>query len=97
MQILALEKELKSLDPSADGALLREEAAAVWNLRKTGIVREIWFTRPARNAVLLLEVESATTARAVLETLPLVRERFIIFEILELAPYDGFERLFGRE
>ncbi len=34
-------------------------------------------------------------ARAALATLPLVREGLIDFELVPLAPYPGFARLFG--
>jgi hypothetical protein len=94
MQFIALEKELKPFDPATDGEFLRAEAAAVWALRKAARVREIWFTHPARTAVLLLEAGSLEEARDWLDGLPLVRGGFCSFEVSALTPYDGFERLF---
>ncbi len=93
MQILAIEKELKALDATRDRTVLREEAAQVWRLKKTGVLRDIWFAQPDRTAVLMLECPAADDARRQLATLPLVREGFIAFTLLPLQPYDGLDRL----
>lgn len=93
MQILALETELKPIPANRAGELLREEAARVWALKKQEVIREIWFTRVGRRAVILLECESESDAERHLATLPLVREQYIGFEIRGLQPYDGFDRL----
>ena len=91
MRILALERELA---PSAAPAeLLRREALEVWALQKQGVIRDIWFTSPGRNAVVMLECLNALEARRHLASLPLVRSGLIDFTLLELCPYDGFERL----
>ncbi len=39
-------------------------------------------------------VRASQAAQAVLETLPLVREKLIEFELIPLKPYPGFARLF---
>ena len=48
-----------------------------------------------RQAVLVLECESADEARRRLEELPLVREGLIDFEVIPLVAYPGFARLFA--
>ena len=75
--------------------ILRAEAASVWYLKKHGIIRDIWFTVPGRRAILMLECASPGAARDHLAKLPLVRHGLCDFEIVELASYDGLERLFG--
>ena len=42
----------------------------------------------------MLECAGVDEARAALATLPLVREGLIDFELVPLAPYSGFARLF---
>jgi len=37
----------------------------------------------------------AAEARQVLDTLPLVQEKLITFEVIPLQPYPGLARLFG--
>jgi hypothetical protein len=45
--------------------------------------------------VIILEAANIKEAEEILSRLPLARERFIHFEIIPLAPYDGFARLFA--
>jgi len=94
MRYLALERELPAL-PRADlPELLQREAATVWQLQKSGVIREIWFTNPERHAVIMLECPSLAAARDHLASLPLVRAGRSEFTVHELQPYDGYERLF---
>jgi hypothetical protein len=92
MRFLALESEVKRATAPED--LLKKEAAQVWNLQKSGVVREIYFTKETREAVILLECGSLLDANECLASLPLVREGYIQFSIQEIVPYDGYERLF---
>ncbi len=95
MRFLALEREIPALPRPDHADLLRHEAAAVWRLQSSGIVREICFTHPERHAVLTLECASLSAARSHLAALPLARAGLIEFQLLELRPYDGYERLFA--
>ncbi|MBA4137129.1 MAG: superoxide dismutase [Opitutus sp.] len=95
MRYLALERELPTLPRPDYADLLRREAVAVWRLQTDGIVREIWFTHPERHAVVTLECASLASARDHLASLPLVRAGLIEFQLHELRPYDGYERLFA--
>lgn len=92
MQILAIERELSAISAAEHRAVLAEEAARVWELKKAGVVREIWFDSH-RCAVVLLECTSEQEARAYLASLPLVQAGLIAFEVRVLKPYDGFDRL----
>ena len=96
MQILAIEKELAPIDVQHK-ALLREEAAHVWDLKKQGIVREIWFSVHEHVAVILLECATEKEAKQHLSKLPLVQAGLIAFNVIPLRSYDGFERLFDQE
>jgi muconolactone delta-isomerase len=93
MQLLAIERELPTGIYARPGDLIRAEAAAVWALQKSGIVRQLWFTASDRRTVLLLECDSAIEGRRHLATLPFVERGLIEFSVLELRSYDGFERL----
>jgi hypothetical protein len=94
MRILAIERELASPGQAGLRELLRDEARAVWELQKSGVIRDIWFTASDRRAILMLECANAATAREHLDKLPLVRRGCSDFSVLELHSYDGFERLF---
>jgi muconolactone delta-isomerase len=94
MRVLALEKDLPGSRPDDFEALLKAEAKAVWELVQRGAIREIHFRELKTQAVILMEVESAREAEAVLAQLPLVRAGLTEFEVIGLRPYPGFSRLF---
>ncbi|RJP81748.1 MAG: superoxide dismutase [Candidatus Zixiibacteriota bacterium] len=94
MQFLALERDLPAED--ADFAPhAKPEAARVWELYQAGIVREMYFRADRSAAVLVLECADIVEARAALASLPMVQAGLIEFEIIPLAPYPGFARLFA--
>ncbi len=95
MKILAVEHETPGAAPSAFAPHLRDEAARVWALQQSGVLREIYFRADRAEAVLVLECADAAEAERHLATLPLVREKLIAFELIPLKPYPGFERLFA--
>ena len=95
MKILALEHELAGTTAGQFQPLLKEEARRVWGLQQSGVLREIYFNADQHTAVLMLESTDAEQARQILSGLPLVTARLIEFEIIPLAPYDGFARLFA--
>ena len=97
MTILALETEVAGVPDEAFIPHLKAEAARVWELSQTGVVRELYFRQDRDAAVLVLECEDVKEANAVLGTLPLVREGLIAFELVPLVPYPGFSRLFARD
>jgi muconolactone delta-isomerase len=94
MKFLALERELPGATAGQFQPLLRDEARRVWELQQSGALREIYFHADEHTAVIMLECVDAEEARSLLSTLPLVQAGLIDFEIVPLAPYDGFARLF---
>jgi hypothetical protein len=92
MKILAIEKEIEGVKWDSLGDLLVQEAQHVFRLYLSDSLREIYFTEN-KNAVLILETEDKTAAIKLLDTLPLVQKRKIQFDIMELRPYTGYERI----
>jgi muconolactone delta-isomerase len=95
MKILAMEKETPGVAGADFEPHLRAEAARVWQLQQAGVLRELYFRQDRPAAVLILECADADEAREVLDTLPLVREGLIAFDVIPLVPYPGFARLFA--
>ncbi|GIL14499.1 MAG: hypothetical protein BroJett038_32190 [Chloroflexota bacterium] len=95
MKFLALEHEVPGVADEQFAPHLKAEAARAWELYLDGVIRELYFRADRHEAVLVLECPDMDAARAALDSLPLVRERLITFEIIPLAPYPGFARLFG--
>lgn len=94
MKILAIEVETPGVLPEQFEVYLRDEAAAVWRLYESGLLREIYFRDDVHTAVLMLECTDVAHAQQILAKLPLVRQGLIRFDILPLAPYTGLARLF---
>jgi hypothetical protein len=94
MKLLAMERAVPGVTAVELKPLLEAEAARVWELYRAGIIREMYFRADRREAVLVLECGSEAEARDALDTLPLVREKLIAFDAVQLVPYDGFARLF---
>ena len=94
MKILALEKEKPNTTSEQFIPHLEAEAARVWELYNSGQLREIYFRGNRDEAVLIFECIDVEAANSILNTLPLVKEGLIEFEIIPLVPYPGFERLF---
>ncbi|MES2380978.1 MAG: superoxide dismutase [Bacteroidota bacterium] len=96
MKILAIEKELKTVDWENEMQTLIEEAKSAYKLILSGNLREIYFTEN-KHAVLILECEDKIAAKQLLAELPLVQKEIIAFEIMALQPYTGFTRLMNLE
>lgn len=95
MKILAMEIEAEGVKPEQYRPHLKAEARRVWELYQSGTIRELYFRADRSEAVLMLECTDANEAQQTLESLPLVQEGLISFEVIPLIPYPGFARLFG--
>ena len=66
----------------------------LWDLQKNEIIRNIWFTKNSKGAILIIEAEDSKRTKEIIATFPLVKESLITYDIVELVAYDGYERLF---
>ena len=94
MKCIAIETELRAIDPVGQAKLLKEEAKVVWDLTMQGLLRESYFKKDSYEAVLIFESETVEAVREALNRLPLVQEGYIAFETIALRPYPGLSRLF---
>lgn len=92
MKILALEKEVAGINWSNQTEVLKQEALQVYQLQKSGTIREIYFSQN-HCAVIILESDNASAAKKILNELPLVRNGLVDFEVMELTPYNGLDRI----
>jgi len=99
MQFLALASSddawFASTPPEDVARLTAGEARRTWELRASGMIRELWWRLDRRDVVILLEARDEGAAREALDTLPLVASGALAFEVVGLVPYDGWERLFA--
>jgi hypothetical protein len=94
MKILCIEKEIPGIKGEDCKPHLKAEALRAWKLYQEGIIRELYFTQNDHSAVLILECKNTDEALEILNSLPLVKEGLIKFDIMALIPYSGFARLF---
>lgn len=93
MKILAIEKEVPGIDWSTVSKdILTQEALDVYKMYLSEKLREHYFTE-ARQAVLVLECNSKEEAQTLLDKLPLVVNRLISFDVMELHPFTGYDRI----
>jgi len=73
MKILAIEKESEGIKPEQFAPHLKDEAAHVWELYQSGLIRELYFRQDRSEAVLILECAGEQEAQQTLDCLPLVQ------------------------
>jgi len=92
MKILAIENEVEGVEWDKLEDLLKDEARHVFDLYLSDALREIYFTED-KNAILILESEDKKAAIKLLDSLPLVKSGKIKFDVMELRPYTGYQRI----
>jgi hypothetical protein len=95
MKLLAIENETSAINWEDENEVLIAESYQVYHLFQEGIIRDIYFTEN-ENAVIILESASKAEATNVLSTLPLVKAGLISFEVMELRPYTGLDRIINK-
>jgi muconolactone delta-isomerase len=95
MKVLALEKELNKESGNPD--LMVNEAERVYKLYKENKIREIYFQKQNHTAVIVLEVQDISEARNIISSLPLVENKIVEFDLIELIPYNGLDRIIDKK
>ena len=93
MKILAVEKNIHRIDPEKERSILSEEAIGLYELYHDEIVRELYFNEN-HEVILVMEYTSVAACEELLHELPLVKMGFTRFDLMEMRPYTGFERVF---
>jgi len=92
MKILAISKESEGVNWDNEQIAMKKEASQVYDLYLSGKLREIYFTENY-DAVLILECQDIQEAKKVVNRLPLVKNKLIRFEFMQLNPYTGLSRI----
>lgn len=92
MKYLLIEKEIPGAEWKGKEKILENEALHVYELIKQEIIKEIYFDEH-KNAVLIVESSSLEALQETIKTFPLVQSNLISFEIRQLKPYTGFDRI----
>jgi len=96
MKIIALEVPVPGADPSKFGPHIKPEVLRAWELIQSGELREIYRRTDGKGHVLIFECASVAEAQVLVDSLPLVREKLIAFDLIPLGAYPGFGYLFAQ-
>ncbi len=97
MKILAIDKMLPGTTRDRIMPHLKAEVKKAWDLYTSGVCRELYYRGDRSGAVLVLECASVEAARTVIDTLPLVKESLIDFDLIPLGPFASLSLLFADE
>lgn len=87
MKILAIDKVLPEATPEKLGAIFMDEVKQIVKMHLADVVREVYFRQDRSGIVLMLECPSLDEARGMIDTLPLVKEKLIDFDLIPLGPF----------
>jgi hypothetical protein len=94
MKLAAIGRPRGGADAHEMGRYAHQEMAALWQLYRDGVVREMY--SPGRpGAVLVLEAAGSHEAEAAVAGLPLAAAGLIVFEVIELHPFSALQVLFA--
>jgi hypothetical protein len=94
MDVLVITSPSHPLNEVPPGEWLDDEDRALWQLYRTGVLKQVWARHDITGMALLLEVPCLDAAEEHVMSLPLVRQRRFTAELIQLGPFVGLERLF---
>ncbi len=97
MKFLAMSRRVAGVGPERVAEHAVTEALQAFRLMRSGVFEQLYFSPDWKGAVLVIQAASRDEAQAALDSLPMVRERVIEFDLWQLDPYDHYQRLFAPE
>ena len=97
MKFLAMSRRVSGVSNEAVAAQGTAEALQAFRLMRSGTFDQMYFSSDWKGAVLILQAPSRAEAQAALDSLPMVQNKLIGFDLYQLDPYDHFVRLFKDE
>lgn len=96
MKIIGLAKTMPGVKFEQIGPLLKVECEHVWDLHKTGIIREFYLNTDHHSAVLIFECGDVAEAKKVASEFPLIKEGLIDFDYIPLGAFTAMETMFTK-
>jgi hypothetical protein len=97
MKLLAILRPRDGVDVQTGVARHAEaELRALWELYHDGFVREM-YSPGGPGALLVIEASSVEEAHRALSPLPLVTNKIVAVELIELRPFRAMQMLFSQE
>ncbi len=96
MKILAIITAAEGTSPERMQDYLVEENKIVWDLYKSGLIREMYFRSDVLGAVFVFECANLAEAQQALNQLPLIEAGILMAQIIPLAPFTNLEFAFAK-
>ncbi|MFV0422895.1 hypothetical protein [Oleidesulfovibrio sp.] len=87
MKVLAIDKVSPDATPERVRELFMKEVHHTIKMYLADIVREIYFREDRSGTVLMLEVPSLDEARKLIDTLPMVKDGLLEYDLIPLGPF----------
>lgn len=99
MKIIGITRRIgnSAQDNEARAALLLPEIHEAWRLQQSDFIREFYLAPQQQAVVVIIEAASEAEAAERLKVLPMVRDELLVFDLIGLAPYPSFAKLFRAE
>lgn len=97
MKFLAMSRRIDGAGAQQVATHAVAEALQAFRLMRIGVFEQLYFSPDWKGAVLVIQAETRDAAQLALDSLPMVRERAIEFDLWQLDPYDHYHRLFAPE
>lgn len=95
MKFLCLDIPQPGASLEAYQPYIKEEVRHTWEVYKSGSLREIYFRQDRPGVAIMVEADSAESARQILSAFPLAKVGLIDWEVIPLGPFQNWELLFG--
>ena len=86
MKFLVMSRRIPGATNEQVAAYGAAEALAAFGLMRDGVFEQLYFSPDWKGAVLVVQAATREQAQAALDSLPMVRERVIGFDLWELQP-----------
>jgi hypothetical protein len=94
MKILVMLNTTPAANPESVKPLAVPENKMVWELYKTGMIREMYFRADNKGAVLVVESPDLASAEAAMQKLPMVEAGLLETQLIPLNPFTQLEFAF---
>jgi hypothetical protein len=87
MKVLAIDKVSPDATPERVRELFMKEVHQTIKMYLADVVREIYFREDRSGTVMMLEVPSMEEVRKIVDTLPMVRDGLLEYDLIPLGPF----------
>ena len=97
MQVLVIARVRSGVSVEQILPFVSAEASQAWEFYASEQIRQMYYIADRGGAVMFWEGESVESVTQQVQNLPMVKEGFLVCEILPLKPFTGYASLFAQQ